>query len=272
MSEEQVKVEETKEEKVVEEVVVEPSPIENEARGQGWVSQDEWEESGRDPGEWRPAKEFVERGEIFKTLHSVKRELKQEKAAREVLQKHHQYVFEKAHLKAIEDLKRERRVAIRNEDLETAEAIAEEIDELKDTHAKEKELVVQENQKAAASTPNPEFQNWVEQNQWYLMDPDLRDFADASAIVYIKRNPDTSPGAILKHVEKDLRSKFPDKFGLVKKAAPNAVTSVNRTSKTSKVQEVELDDFETQIMNQLVASGEMTAAEYKAEIKKTRIK
>ena len=260
------KVEEVVQEKVA--VVVEPSPVEVQAGEQGWVSKDEWDESGRDPDEWRPAKEFVERGEIFKALHNVKRELKQEKAARETLQKHHQYVFEKAHLKALEDLKREKRAAIRADDHETAETIAEEMETLKETHAKEKQIVVQEEQKAGA--PNPEFQMWVDKNPWYVSDMDLRDFADATAIVYINRNTGSTPAQVLKHVEKELRNKFPDKFG-TRKAAPNAVVGVDRTLKSAnKVTDIELDDFETEIMNQLVKSGEMTEKQYKDELKKAK--
>src|SRR3990167_2661536 len=166
---------ETKEQVTNSELIPEPHPAELEARGQGWVSKEEWVESGRDEGDWRPAKEFVERGEIFKTLHSVKRELKQTRAQHEALQKHHQYVFEKAHLKAIDDLKRERRAAIRADDLETAETIAEEIDELKENHAKEKQVVIAENKKAEVQEANPEFQMWVDHNKWYLVDNDLRD-------------------------------------------------------------------------------------------------
>ena len=37
-------------------------PYELEAREQGWKPQDEYE---GDPNKWRPAKEFVERGELF---------------------------------------------------------------------------------------------------------------------------------------------------------------------------------------------------------------
>lgn len=273
MSEElEVKQEEKVEAKPEVEVEVQVSPVEESARGQGWVSKEEWVESGRDEAEWRPAKEFVERGEIFKTLHDVRRELKKEKAAREALQKHHQYVFEKAHLKAIEDLKRERRAAIRSEDLETAEAIAEEIDELKEKHEQEKQAVQQEVQRANVEQGyNPEFQMWIEKNKWYLLDNDLRDEADAAALVYMKRNQNATPAQLLDAVEKKLRQRFPDKFG-VKKAAPNAVAGVNRASTKAKVADVELDDMEQEIMRQLIASGEMTEAEYKAEIKKTRIK
>jgi hypothetical protein len=136
MSEEQKK--EAEQEVGDKEEVVEPSDVELQAMDQGWVSKEEWEESGRDPNEWRPAKEFVERGELYKSLHQTKRDLKQTQAALTSLQQHHQYVFEKAHAKALDDLKREKRAAVREEEHELAEQIDEEIDRLKEEHAKEK--------------------------------------------------------------------------------------------------------------------------------------
>ena len=266
---EETKVEETKvEEKEV--VVVEPSPVEVEATEQGWVSKEEWEAAGRDPSEHRSAKEFVDRGELYKSLHSLKRDLKQTQAAHTALQRHHQYIFEKAHKQALEDLKREKRVAIRNEDLETAETIAEEMETLKEQHEKEKQIVAEEAQKAQTSAPNPEFQQWVEKNPWYSTDMDLREFADATAIVYINKNTSSTPASVLKHVETSLRKNFPDKFG-AKKAAPNAVVGVDRTnSKAKPVMDIELDDFEREIMRQLVSSGEMTETQYKSELKKAK--
>ena len=256
------KVEETVEEEVVE--VVEPSPTETTAREQGWVSKEEWVASGRGEDEWRPAKEFVERGEIFKSLHSVKRELKQERAAREALQKHHQFVFEKAHAQALQDLKLQKRQAIRAEDFESLEVIEDEIDKLQETHVKERAQM-----QAQVSQPAniPEFDSWVERNGWYAQDQDLRDFADATGIVFANRNPNTPPATVLKHVETEVRKKFPEKFG-VKRAAPNAVASVDRTGAKPRKESYELNETERTIMNDLVKMGVMTEAQYIADLKK----
>ena len=266
---EEVKTEVVPEVKDAEVVVVESSPVEVEATEQGWVPKEEWEASGRPPDEWRAAKEFVERGELYKTIHSLKRSERQTATRLDALQKHHHYVFEKAHQKAVEDLKRERRQAIRSEDLEAAENIAEEIEALKEAHNQEKQVVVAQAQQA--QTSNPEFQQWVEKNPWYATDMELREFADATAIVYINKNSSSTPAAVLKHVETSLKRNFPEKFGTVKKAAPNAVVGVDRTnSKGKNLVDIELDDFETEIMRQLVSSGEMTESQYKSELKKAK--
>ena len=265
---EEVKVEETKveETKVEEEAVVEPSPTEVSARTQGWVTKEEWTESGRPVDDWRPAKEFVDRGELFKSIHSTKRELKQTQQALDALQRHHQYVFEKAHAQALKDLKDERRLALRNEDLDRVEAIEDEIEERQQRFQKERPVPV------VASGPPVEFTNWVSANSWYESDADLRDFADAAGLVYVNKHPEArnNPMAVLQHVEKEIRQKFPEKFGTVKKAAPNAVASVDRQAARAKGSDIQLDEMEMDIMRTFVRSGIMTEAEYKAELKKTR--
>ena len=43
-------------------------PYESEAREQGWKPKEEYE---GDPEKWRPAKEFVERGELFGKIMQI---------------------------------------------------------------------------------------------------------------------------------------------------------------------------------------------------------
>lgn len=50
-----------------EEPVAEGDDIEALARSQGHVSYDEWVSQGKDPKAWRPAEEYVRRGELLKT-------------------------------------------------------------------------------------------------------------------------------------------------------------------------------------------------------------
>ena len=248
-------------------IEVEVSPVETQAREQGWVSKEEWVESGRSEDEWRPAKEFVDRGELYKSIHQVKRELKQEKQAREALSKHHTYVFEMAYQKAKKDLQLERRAAVRNEDIDAVEAIEDEMSRLDEEHAQARQALVAQ-QAAAVQGPPPEFQAWVDRNTWYQADNELRIFADAYGNAMAQNRPGIQPAEVLKAVEQEVRKRFPEKFG-TKRAAPNAVAPVNRTSRKSS-NDVQLDEFEQEIMNTLVKSGEMTEAEYKSQIKKAK--
>lgn len=250
---------------------VEISPTEQEARDQGWVSKEEWTDGGRDEGEWRPAKEFVERGEIFKSLHQVKRELKAEKAARETLQRHNQYIFEKAYQKAFNDLKAQKRQAMKDEDLATVAVVEEKIEELQAERQKEQAtLSVQQQQAATVNGVNPVFQAWVDRNQWYNQDTDMREFAEAVGMIHIQKYPGTNPEDVLKHVEAKVRKQYSEKFGQ-RKGAPNAVAGVDRTSQRKTTgSELIMDEMETSIMKTLVANGDLTEAEYKSQLKKAK--
>jgi hypothetical protein len=253
------------------ETVVEPNPVEEQAREQGWVSKEEWTADGRNAEEWRPAKEFVERGEIFKSLHQVKRELKQEKAAREALQKHHQYVFEKSYQKALNDLRQERRQAMRDEDLAKVEEVEDKMAKVQQEYAQETQAIAAQVQTAAAANGvQPEFQEWVNRNQWFTQDNDMREFAEAVGLIYIQKNPSSPPAEVLKHVESKVRKQYSEKFG-ARKAAPNAVAGVDRTAqrKTSGADLI-MDEMEIQIMKTLVSNGDMTEEQYKSELKKAK--
>lgn len=249
------------------------SPIEQTAREQGWVSKEEWIAEGKDESAWRSAREFNDRGELYKSIHSTKRELKQTQAALGALQKHHAYVFEKAHKQALDELKREKRMAIKNEDFQKLEVIEEDIEKLTEQQEAEKREFQKEQQAVAVAQqgPHPDFVEWQERNQWYQDDEDLREYADFKGIKFTQKNPGVDPKVVLDYVVKEVKKQFPEKFG-TRKAAPNAVMPVDKTnSKNRKVQvDDDLTDTERDIMKDLVSSGVMTEAQYKAELKKIK--
>lgn len=257
--------------KVEEETAVEFTPTEEQALDQGWVPKEDWVKQGGDPDEWRTAKEFVDRGELYKSLHSTKRDLKQTQAALGALQKHHGYVYERAYQQALQDLKREKRQAIRNEDFEKLEDVEDRIETLQTEHQETQTKLVAEQQAAQVAGPNPVMEQWKERNRWYDNDQDLREFADATGLIYINKNPGVAPAEVLRHVEAKVKRNFPDKFQ-TKRAAPNAVAGIDREGKpANKVKDdIFLDDMEMDIMKTFVQSGVMTEAEYKAELKKAR--
>jgi hypothetical protein len=52
--------------------VEQKNPIDEAARAQGWVPQDEWD---GDPTQWRDAQVFLERGEYFKTMGTQRKQI-----------------------------------------------------------------------------------------------------------------------------------------------------------------------------------------------------
>lgn len=258
---------------LAEAIAAEPNPVEEQAREQGWVSQDEWVKDGRSEDDWRPAKEFVERGEIFKSLHQVKRELKQTKAAHDALSQHHRFVYERAYQEAYNKLRQERRQALKDEDLKAVAETEEKIENLQSEHAARTQNLNAQQAAAAQATAagiHPELQAFADRNPWYNTDTDMREFAEAVGLIYIQKNPNSPPADVLKHIESKVRKQYSEKFGQ-RKAAPNAVAGVDRTSqRISKGGEVVLDDMEFQIMKTLVANGDMTEDQYKTELRKAK--
>lgn len=268
----ELKLEAPKEEVVPQtETVVETSVVnesESQALEQGWRPKDEWVANGGDPDEWKPAKLFLKDGELYKSIHSTKRELKQTQAVLQTLQKHHQMVFEKAHLQALRDLKQERRAALRTEDIDAVEKVEQEIEKLQDDHVKEMQQFQQTTQAAQTATGGQvEFESFVQRNPWYASDKGMRDEADAIGFIYLNNggNKDT----LLPHVEKEIRRKFPEKFG-VKRAAPNAVAPVSKGTTRQTKESVDLSDSEREIMNTFVRSGVMSKEQYMADLKKIK--
>lgn len=268
---EEIKAEEVKVEEA--EVVVEQAPelseTEVQASEQGWVPKEEWVAGGGNADEWRTAKEFVDRGELYKTIHSTKRDLKQTQAALTALQRHHQFVFEKAQKEAIEELKREKRLAIRDEDFARLEAVEEEIEKTQEQQAVERKALQQEQLTAQQINPHPEFIAWVDRNNWYTQNSDMREEADAFGLVYMQRNPGVASQDVLKYVEGKIKKTYPEKFA-ARKAAPNAVAAVSRVGSPSRkaADDFQMTETEREIMNDLVKSEVMTKEAYVAELKK----
>ena len=260
---EEVKVESKTE--VVKEVQF--SEVEVEAMDQGWLPKDKWEESGRNPDEWRSAKEFKERGEFFSTIHQLKRENKNLAAGVDAMKRHHQFVFDQAYRKAQADLRKDRRMALKDEDIDRVEEIESELERLNTEYTTQKQEIQKVEVQPSAA---PELAAFVSRNTWYETDSELRDEADAVGLIFANKNPGSAPTVILKHVEDIIKKRHPDKFG-TRRAAPNAVASVDRTRSSRKSEDVyELDEMETKIMNDLVRSGVMKKEEYIADLKKIK--
>jgi len=262
---------ETPEPEVVE--TPELSPTEQEALEQGWLPKDKWVEAGNDAEEWRSAREFKERGELFKSIHSTKRDLKQAQAALTALQRHHQMVFDKAHKQAIQDLKKERREALRADEIDRVESVEEEIERLETEHAAAKAAMIDE-QKAASSQGelHPVFQSWVARNSWYSTDNELREFADTTGLLYSQKNPGVSPEQVLAHVEKTIRKQFAEKLGTTqRKSAPNPTATPRKSGKAGGgVSDADIEEMggNIQIMNTLIRSKAVTRESYIEDLKK----
>lgn len=233
---------------------------EEEARSQGWRPKEEYE---GDPNKWRPAKEFVERGELFGKIDTLGKELKDTRKALKMLQEHHTKVKETEFKRAVDELKglQKRHLEEGNSDayLETTELLT-------DLKAEQKAReVVQQN---TPNAPDPRFVQWVDSNQWYKKDADMREYADFIGQRYANSNPDLDPEEVLVYVTKQVKTQFKDKFVNPNRAKPSAVEGASSTP--SNKSSFELSDDERRVMNTFIRSGVMSKDDYIAELKKMR--
>lgn len=231
--------------------------IEEKALEQGWKPQDEWE---GEPDAWRPAKEFLDRGELFKKIDDQNRTIKEFKRTLEEFSKHHAKVKETEYKHALEDLKRQKKEALLEGDADAVVNIDEKIDLVREAQR------VPEPQVQAPQT-NPIFINWVQRNTWYEANRAMRAFADRVGNELGSQG--LSPTDILSEVERQVKQEFADKFNNPKRNAPSAVEgSVNKGP--AKKDNFHLSDDERRVMQRFVRSGVLTEEQYIADLKKTK--
>ena len=242
-----------------------PSPVELRAREQGWVPQEEW--TG-DPDAWRPAKEFVDRGELFKKIDTQSRELKEMRKALADLYAHNSKIAEIEYKRALADLKTQKKDALANGDADAVVEIDERIE------------VVREAQRAAEAAParppvnveaeiNPVFVSWKERNTWYDNSKAMRAFADTVGREAALKG--LAPQEVLRLVEQEVRKEFPEKFQNPNRQKPGAVESSTNKGGGNKSDDVELSPVERRAMQRFIDTiPGFNKEKYIAELKKTR--
>ena len=233
--------------------------LEQRAVADGWVPQEEW---AGDPDQWRPAKEFLDRGELFKKIDEQKRELKHLRTAIDDLGKHHAQVKAIAFKEALATLRAQKKEALETGDADAVIAIDDRIAETRDA------------QKAAEATPpppvqeapNPEFARWEARNAWYKNDRAMKVYADDIAREMFA-NGVVDPSVVLPEVDRLVRKEFPNKFENPNRAKAGAVEGGAKSGGKTKDGEVPMNDMEKRIMNRLVSTGVVTKEKYLQEFK-----
>lgn len=232
---------------------------EQQAMEQGWVPQDEWD---GDPEQWRPAKEFLDRGELFKKIEDQNRTIKEFKRALDDLKGHHAKTRETEYARAIHALKAQKIAALEEGDAAAVVKLDDQIDLVKDEQSKLKQAA-----REPQDEPNPEFTNWVDKNKWYETNQPMRAYADALGRDLAYKG--LTPEEVLKEVERQVRDEFPQKFRNANRDKPGAVeSSTNKGAKGNN--DVSLSDEERRVMQRFVRTGVMTEKEYMAELKRIK--
>ena len=249
------------------------TPNEERASSLGWKPLADWEAEGNDPEDWKPAKVFLEHGDMIGKIRQQSRELGEAQQALRFASQQHQKVYEKGYNAALTQLRAEKRAALAEGDLVKADQIDEKIDQTKDELNQARYAASVTNQQAAKIQPgpDPEHVEWVQRNPWYN-DRIMSKFADALAIEYIQiNNGQVTPNQVRDFVEKEVKKEFPQRFKPATKAAPNPdgegrATSRNQSGNgvSAKLAQVKagMTDEQRQIMKTMVKATGMTEQKY----------
>ena len=234
--------------------------VEQKALEEGWVPQDEW--TG-DPEQWRPAKEYLDRGELFKKIEDQNRTIKEFKRALDDLKGHHARTRETEYARALVALKEQKIAALEEGDAAAVIKLDDQIDLVKDEQSKLKQAVNEPQEQI-----NPEFTNWVDKNKWYETSQPMRAYADALGRDLAYKG--LAPAEVLKEVERQVREEFPQKFRNSNRDKPSSVEgSTNKGGREGNTS-ISLSDEERRVMQRFVRTGVMTEKEYMDELKRIK--
>lgn len=156
----------------------------------------------------------------------------------------------------IERLKEERYEAIEEGDIEKVRKLDNKIDKTE----QQVEPLIEDDY------DNPEFDEWVEDNPWYGVDPELTEYADAQAT--LDKYKGVPYKRVLKLVEKTTREMFPEKFNSGRQAQSQRNMPPKVEGRTTgrikrKPTKADLTPEQREVMKSIMSvSDDMTEEEY----------
>lgn len=196
--------------------------VEEQARAQGWVPEEEYQGNGK----WRTAQEFVDRGELFGKIESQNKELKSIRETLAQFKDHHSKVQEAAYKKAVSDLKAKKEEALIEGDAKLVIEVDEQLADVRDA-----QRAIKQQPQQAPQEEHPEFVAFKNKNGWYDSNRAMRGWADSRGLELAEQGK--SPSEVLTIVAREVREEFKHKFENPNRSKPGAVeSSANRGGKT----------------------------------------
>lgn len=196
----------------------EENEVTAKAAEMGWVTKEEWK---GDPDKWRPAEEFVSRGEnilpilkdrVSKLESDLKVALSANKHEIEQVKKESYARAKAEYEKQLADLEK-----LEVEAFKTGDADA--YLQVKDAKAAIKAPVEPEH-----TAEDPVFVDWKEKNPWYQTDKEMADYADfISHKIMAEHGGKISKSALAEEMTKRTKAAFPGKFTNPKREDPGSV-------------------------------------------------
>ena len=200
-------------------------PINEAARAQGWVPQEEWD---GDPTQWRDAQVFLERGEYFKTMGTQRKQIDKLNAMVEKMATIQAKTREDEREKVLKELSHKKAVAMEEGEFNRVVDIDNEMNKIRSEPAMSVPVEGQSEDKYTQD----QIADYIDKNQWYRTNSDMRQYADSIAVGFRNSNPNSTIDDVLEYTDKEVQIRYPEQFGKqVLSASP--VASTGRTTKPS---------------------------------------
>lgn len=222
--------------------------------------------------------------DIQKSMSKHNKDLKENlnvvQASVNALKEHNERVYQ-AEVKKLQaeiaTLKKERKAAIELADVDKVESLDAQIEEIqKDINAPK----MHDTSNSDAAT-NPVYDAWIVDNEWYLNDPTMAQYADTVAQNYIGAPLERIYSIVRQKVQEVFPEKFEGKSSVQSQAAKTQVVKdkpigpispvdkgTNIKSSSNVFSKADLTPDQINIMNQFVRSGIMTEEAYINDIAK----
>lgn len=196
-----------------------PTEHETRARRLGWVAKDEFK---GDPEHWRPAPEFLERGEkilpialrnndrLQRRLDSLETELRETKESAKQLVEFTSKSEERAYTRAKAEIEAKIEASAANADATAVRGAMVELDALNKAYTPPPPKKAEQQ----AVKIDPDIQDWIGKNQWFNSDRALNGYALDQYEALKRDKPGVSETEILNEVTRRATDKFPEKFGI----------------------------------------------------------
>lgn len=210
---------------------------EDRARRMGWVPREEFR---GDPDRWRPADEFLDRGEKvlpilqqnYRALEDrytgLQTEMREARQALSDLTDRARRSDERAYQRAMRDLEARRQAAVASGDATAFAAADQEIQSLRESAPaprKDEPRASKEEPTVPPKGPAPEVAAFVQANPWFTTNIEARQDAIAIQSSVDRQHPGLSLAERLEITRKKVRQLHPALFENTRRAAPAAVSS-----------------------------------------------
>jgi hypothetical protein len=187
--------------------------IEEDARKEGWVDEDEWAEQGRAEALWRPASVFLERGVHFRTMSDQKRQITKLEKMVGVMTQMQKNIRSDERSKTLADLKERKMQAMEADNFREAEAVDAAIKQHNEvSFAEDRVYDGIHSEVTQPGAPDPGLvalaAKFKAESPWYFTDPAMRAYGDTLSNSYRAIHPQSTAEEVVAYVTKEVPRQF----------------------------------------------------------------